>query len=185
MLSRTGLYIIATRVHHMSVAEALDFYGPVRDVLRQKLRDISGERSRIALEKEFGFGLTPEVIQRLGELMGTQNADYQFNQIVQFMTGRNPAQVSPGSEAQPGAEKILAVVYQGVDAVNKIRTVLGPTDPRKAPPGTVRRELGQDIMVNAAHASDSAANAKREMGIVKIAEDNLKPLVEDFYHCKL
>jgi len=82
-------------------------------------------------------------------------------------------------------EKIVALVYQGVDAVNKIRTVLGPTDPRKAPPGTIRRELGQDIMVNAAHASDSADNARREMGIVKIKEDNLKPLVEEFYNCKL
>jgi nucleoside diphosphate kinase len=82
-------------------------------------------------------------------------------------------------------EKIVALVYQGVDAVNKIRTVLGPTDPRKAPPGTIRRELGQDIMVNAAHASDSAENARREMGIVNIKEDNLKPLVEEFYNCKL
>ena len=40
-------------------------------------------------------------------------------------------------------------------------------------------------MVNAAHASDSAENAKREMGIIKIKEDNLKPLVEEFYNCKL
>ena len=78
-----------------------------------------------------------------------------------------------------------AVVYEGPDAVAKIRGVLGPTDPRKAPPGTIRRELGQDIMVNAAHASDSVENAKREMGIIKITEDNLKPLVEEFYQCKL
>jgi nucleoside diphosphate kinase len=185
MLSRTGLYIIAVKVHHMSVAEAVQFYGPVRDVLREKLRDISGERARIALEKEFGFGLTPDVEKKLGELMGTQNADHQFNQIVQFMTGRNPASTPPDAQAQPGAEKILAVVYQGIDAVSKIRNVLGPTDPRKAPPGTIRRELGQDIMVNAAHASDSAENARREMGIIKINEDNLQPLVEQFYKCKL
>jgi nucleoside diphosphate kinase len=185
MLSRTGLYIIAVKVHHMSVAEATRFYAPVRDVLREKLRDSSGERARIALEKEFGFGLTPEVEKKLGELMGPLNAEHQFNQIVQFMTGRNPATTPPGTEAQPGAEKILAVVYQGPDAVAKIRGVLGPTDPRKAPPGTIRRELGQDIMVNAAHASDSAENAKREMSIIRIHEDNLKPLVEDFYKCKL
>ena len=40
-------------------------------------------------------------------------------------------------------------------------------------------------MVNAAHASDSAENAQREMAIIGIRENNLKPLVEDFYGCKL
>jgi hypothetical protein len=36
-------------------------------------------------------------------------------------------------------------------------------------------------MVNAAHASDSPENAQREMGIVKIAENNLRPLIESWY----
>jgi nucleoside diphosphate kinase len=185
MLSRTGLYIVAIKVHHMSIGEALEFYGPVREVLQRNLRDVSGDRARIALEKEFGFGLTPEITAKLAEIMGDQLAKYQFNKLVEFMTGRDPARIQPGTESQPGADKILAVVYQGPDAVTKIRSVLGPTDPRKAPPGTVRRELGQDIMVNAAHASDSAANARREMGIINIVEDNLRPLVEEFYRCKL
>jgi nucleoside diphosphate kinase len=185
MLSRTGLYIISIKVHHMSVAEAKQFYGPVRDVLRDKLREISGQRARIAFEKEFGFGLTPEIETQLGGIIGPVHADYQFNNIVQFMTGKNPTQTLPATDPEPGPEKIVAVVYQGPDAVSKIRNVLGPTDPRKAPPGTIRREMGQDIMVNAAHASDSPENAQREMGIIKIKEDGLRPLVEEFYHCKL
>src|SRR5439155_15832228 len=125
MLSRTGLYIIAVKVHHMSVAEALEFYGPVRDVLREKLRDISGQRARIAIEKEFCFGLNPDTEKKLGEIMGIQNADHQFNQIVQFMAGRHPEESSDAAKSQPGLEKIVAVVYQGPDAVNKIRGVLG------------------------------------------------------------
>jgi hypothetical protein len=36
-------------------------------------------------------------------------------------------------------------------------------------------------MVNAAHASDSPENARREMGIVKIRENNFKALIESFY----
>ncbi|HUJ10628.1 MAG TPA: nucleoside-diphosphate kinase [Verrucomicrobiae bacterium] len=185
MLSRTGLYIIAIKTHHMTVAEAEEFYGPVRKVLREKLRDISGQRGRLALEKEFGFGLTPATEKQLGDLMGPLFAEQQFNQIVQFMTGRKPQDCSTAAKSQPGVEKIVAVVYEGPDAVSKIRNVLGPTDPRKAPPGTIRRELGQDIMVNAAHASDSTENARREMKIIKIRENNLKPLVEEFYNCKL
>ncbi|MEJ0088931.1 MAG: nucleoside-diphosphate kinase [Limisphaerales bacterium] len=56
---------------------------------------------------------------------------------------------------KPGTQKCIALVYEGVGAVNKIRDVLGPTDPSKAPPGSIRREFGSTIMVNAAHASDS------------------------------
>jgi len=185
MLSRTGLYIIAIKVHHMSVAEAEDFYGPVRLILREKLKDISGQRSRVALEKEFTFGLDPQTEKALGDVMGPLFAEQQFSQIVEFMTGRKPEDCSGPAKAQPGLERILAVVYEGPDAVAKIRGVLGPTDPRKAPPGTIRRELGQDIMVNAAHASDSAENAQREMKIIHVRGDNLRPLLEEFYNCKL
>ncbi len=73
------------------------------------------------------------------------------------------------------------MVYEGVGAVGKIRDVLGPTDPSKAPPGSIRREFGQTIMVNAAHASDSAENARREMGIVNVGENNFRQVVEQFY----
>lgn len=185
LFSRTGLYIIATKVHHLSVAQAEEFYGPVRAVLCEKLRDPAGARARAALEKEFGFALAPDTQQQLGDLIGPLFGESQFNNIVQFMTGRSPADCPAADKQSPGPEKIVALVYEGVDAVAKIRNVLGPTDPRKAPPGTIRRELGQDIMVNAAHASDSAANAQREMDIIKIREDNLKPLVESFYGCTL
>ncbi len=185
MFSRTGLYIIAIKVHRMTVAEAEQFYGPVRDVLREKLREISGQRARASLEREFGFPFSPDTEKPLGEIVGVLSAQHQFNEIVRFMTGRDPEQTSADDKAMPGLDKIVAVVYQGPDAVAKIRGVLGPTDPRKAPPGTIRRELGQDIMVNAAHASDSPDNAKREMEIIKVRENNLKPFVENFYNCKL
>jgi nucleoside diphosphate kinase len=68
-------------------------------------------------------------------------------------------------------------VYEGENAVRKIRDVLGPTDPTKAPGGTVRSEFGSNIMVNTAHASDSAENARREMGILKLHEGNFLPIV--------
>ena len=180
LISRTGLYIIAIKVHHMTVAEACEFYGPVRQVLRNILGDISGPRAKALLEKEFGFALPDGFDKTLGQLLAPVHADHQFDNIVRFMTGHGAAE-----PADSRSEKIVAIVYEGPDAVNKIRTVLGATDPRKAAPGTIRRELGQDIMVNAAHASDSPENAKREMAIIKIRENNLKPLVEQFYNCQL
>jgi len=77
--------------------------------------------------------------------------------------------------------KIHRAGYEGVEAVRKIRDVLGPTDPSKAPPGSIRREFGQTIMVNAAHASDSEENAKRELAIIRVGENNFRKSVEEFY----
>jgi hypothetical protein len=97
------------------------------------------------------------------------------------MAGKKPSECPPAQRNVPGTEKSIAIVYQGVDAVRKIRDVLGPTDPAKAPPGSIRREFGQTIMINAAHASDSVENAKREMAIVQADDNNFKALIENFY----
>ncbi|HMJ90936.1 MAG TPA: nucleoside-diphosphate kinase, partial [Candidatus Acidoferrum sp.] len=87
----------------------------------------------------------------------------------------------PEQRTVPGSEKCIAIVYEGPNAVKKIRDVLGPTDPSKAPPGSIRREFGQTVMVNAAHASDSPENAQREMSIIRIGENSFKQVVEAFY----
>jgi len=114
----------------------------------------------------------------LGPLFG----DNQFDNIVRFMSGRSPGECASEKELQePGTEKCIALVYEGVNAVSKIRDVLGPTDPSKAPPGSIRREFGSTIMVNAAHASDSAENAVREMKIVQVGDNNFRKVIEEFY----
>jgi len=179
--SRTGLFIVGIKVHRMSVAEASEFYGPVREVLRTRLKDVVVGRAKTALEKEFGFKIPPAEQSQLGDLLGPLFGDSQFENIVKFMAGRAPSECDLSLVNAPGTEKCIAIVYEGVEAVRKIRDVLGPTDPSKAPPGSIRREFGQTVMVNAAHASDSEDNAKREIGIVKVAENNFRKVVEEFY----
>lgn len=181
LFSRTGLYIIACKVHRMSVAQAEEFYGPVLPVLQDKLRGRFGELARKLVEKETGFPLSSETEKELGDILGPIGGRENWEQIVQFMCGFKPSECPPDRRDEAGSEKCIALCYQGIDAVRKIREVLGPTDPSKAPPGTIRREFGSTIMVNAAHASDSAENAVREMGIVRISENNLKPLIESWY----
>jgi len=178
LFSRTGLYIIGFKVHRMSVAQAEEFYRPVLEVLMDKLKEPSGIRARMALEREFGFALGENVQGRLGDLLGPLAGRDNWESIVNFMSGMKPSECPAERRNEPGTEKCIALVYQGVDAVRKIREVLGPTDPSKAPPGSIRREFGSTIMVNAAHASDSPDNAEREMKIVQIEENNLKPLIE-------
>ena len=179
--SRTGLYIVGIKVHRMSVADAIDFYGPVKEILRTKLKDVVGSRAKTALEKELGFSVPPEETSKLGEILGPLFGENQFESIVRFMSGQTPSECDPARLKEPGSEKCIALVYEGVNAVNKIRDVLGPTDPSKAPPGSIRREFGSNIMVNAAHASDSEENAKREISIVRVGENTFKKFIDGFY----
>jgi nucleoside diphosphate kinase len=179
--SRTGLFIVGIKLHRMSVAQALEFYGPVREVLRTKLKDMVGGKAKNALEKEFGFKISPDTEKNLGEILCPAFGDNQFDNIVKFMSGHAPSEIPENQWTNPGTERCIALVYEGIEAVRKIRDVLGPTDPSKAPPGSIRREFGQTIMVNAAHASDSEENAKREMGIVNVGENLFRSVVEDFY----
>jgi nucleoside diphosphate kinase len=74
----------------------------------------------------------------------------------------------------------MILVYEGEGAVDKIREVLGPTDPLKAPGGTVRREFGSNVMVNTAHASDSTESFQREQAIVRINENGLKAIIDEY-----
>ncbi len=134
-------------------------------------------RMSVAQAEEFYGPVLAVLEKKLGAKSGREN----WESIVEFMAGRKPSECPTEERDIPGSEKSIAIVYQGEDAVRKIRDVLGPTDPAKAPPGSIRREFGQTVMVNAAHASDSAENAKREMAIIDAEENNFKPLIENFY----
>ena len=106
----------------------------------------------------------------MAERLKDKNAEWEFNQIVSFMTGRDPyKEVSAAARKAPGRSTCLALLYRGVDAVNKIRERLGPTNPKEAAGGTVRSDYGSDLMRNGAHASDSAENAVRERKIIGLA----------------
>jgi len=181
LFSRSGLRIIGVQVHRMSIAEAEEFYGPVRAVLREKLGDRATDKACTVLEKEFGFAMTPEIKEALCKTLGPVYGDHQFFEIMQFMTGRWLPDVANKEKAEDGKVRCLALIYAGKNAVDKIRTILGPTDPSKAQPGSVRKEYGSDIMVNAAHASDSPENAKREIGIVKPERNLLKKYFDQYY----
>jgi len=179
--SRTGLYIVAIKVHRMSTSDAMEFYGPVREVLRTKLKDVVAAKSKTALEDKLGFAIPAETEKQLGDILGPLFGDNQFDNIVRFMAGRSQSECPAAELDQPGSEKCIALVYEGVGAVAKIRDVLGPTDPSKAPPGSIRREFGSSIMVNAAHASDAPESATRELGIVKPADNVFRRIIEQFY----
>ncbi len=58
---------------------------------------------------------------------------------------------------------IIAAVFEGEGAVEKIRQIMGATDPAKAAPGTIRKDFGLDIQRNAVHGSDAPETARKEI----------------------
>jgi nucleoside-diphosphate kinase len=60
---------------------------------------------------------------------------------------------------------IVAAVFEGEKAVERIRKLMGATDPTKASPGTIRKDYGLDLQRNSTHASDSPENAETEIAI--------------------
>ena len=61
------------------------------------------------------------------------------------------------------SSQVIVMVVEGDNAVAKIRSLLGPTDPKEAAPGTIRGDFGTDKMRNVAHASDSNESAEIEI----------------------
>lgn len=58
---------------------------------------------------------------------------------------------------------VIALALVGENAVAQVRELLGPTDSKKAAKGTIRGDLGIDVMANVCHASDSVAAAAAEL----------------------
>lgn len=60
--------------------------------------------------------------------------------------------------------KIIALVLEADGAIGKWRDTMGATDPKKAPPGTIRYDLGTSIGTNCTHGSDAPETAAFEIG---------------------
>ena len=60
--------------------------------------------------------------------------------------------------------KAVVMVLEAEGAISKWRDTMGATDPAKAAPGTIRKELGTSIQYNCTHGSDAPATAAFEIG---------------------
>ena len=70
-----------------------------------------------------------------------------FGHLVRFMT----------------SGPVFVGVLEGDDAIKRWRDLMGPTDSKKAPKGTVRGEFGTDVEQNASHGSDAPETARPEI----------------------
>jgi nucleoside diphosphate kinase len=168
--SLTGLRIVGAKLFSLTVAKGQEFYGPLEEIFVSKLKFLVAKGAMGALKDTFDFEFTEDDADVLADHLAQRNAACEFNKIVEYMTGVDPNSVDQSQWDTASDAKCLAMLYEGPNAIAKIREVLGSTDPSKAEPGTVRSDFGRDLMRNGAHASDSPDNAIRERKIVGLFE---------------
>ena len=60
---------------------------------------------------------------------------------------------------------VVAMEWSGENAIPAARSIMGPTDPVAAPPGTIRGDFAVEITENIVHGSDAPASAVRELAL--------------------
>ena len=85
------------------------------------------------------------------ELMEQQYEEHRgrhfFDSLIEYMT----------------SGEIVSMVFDGEDAITIARKIIGASDPKMAEPGTIRGDYGIDVQYNVIQASDSKAEAEREI----------------------
>lgn len=72
-----------------------------------------------------------------------------FNELITFIT----------------SGPVVVMALEKENAIADWRALMGPTDSRKAPEGTVRHAFGTDVGINAVHGSDSSETAQKELAM--------------------
>jgi nucleoside-diphosphate kinase len=114
-------------------------------------------------------GLVGAIIGRL-EQRGLKLIALKMMQISRELAARHYAehQAKPfyeGLIAFITSGPVVAMIWEGREAVTVVRSLMGSTDPLKAAPGTIRGDLALDLGMNLIHGSDSPARAEAEMAL--------------------
>jgi nucleoside-diphosphate kinase len=121
-------------------------------------------------------GLIGEVLSRFEE-RGLKLVGAKFMQIDQPLAEQHYAE----HEDKPFFEDltdfitsgpVLAMVWEGQDAIAQVRSMMGATDPAEAAPGTIRGDFGLDLGRNVVHGSDTEpGSAEREIELFFDADE--------------
>ncbi|WP_322792838.1 nucleoside-diphosphate kinase [Bellilinea sp.] len=114
-------------------------------------------------------GLIGEIIKRL-EQRGLKLVAAKFLQVSTELAEQHYA-VHKGKSFYEGliryicSAPVMAMVWEGPQAVAAVRQTMGATRPTEAAPGTIRHDFGLEVGRNLTHASDSVENAIAEINL--------------------
>jgi nucleoside-diphosphate kinase len=131
---------------------------------------VTGERSFVMIKPDgVAAGLTGEIISRI-ERRGLSIVRLEkthidravaedhysehrerpfFGELVDFIT----------------SGPVVMMAVEGPGAISALRTMMGPTDPQGAPPGTIRGDFALEVGQNVIHGSDGPESAARELAL--------------------
>ena len=114
-------------------------------------------------------GLVGEILGRI-ERKGLRIAELKMTTIDEDLAGRHYDE----HRDKPFFGELISFITSGPVVIAKVegegvvpvvRTLMGPTDPAEAPPGTIRGDFGTIVTENLVHGSDSPESAKRELDL--------------------
>lgn len=114
-------------------------------------------------------GLIGEIIRRL-EQRGLRLAAAKFQFVSPSLAERHYA-IHKGKSFYEGlieyitSAPVMAMVWEGPEAIAAVRQTMGATRPTEAAPGSVRHDFGLQVGRNLTHASDSAETAAEEIDL--------------------
>jgi nucleoside-diphosphate kinase len=128
------------------------------------------ERTLILVKPDaFARNLTGEIIARF-ERKGLRLAALKLMTMTTELAQRHYAE----HEGKPFFEELVsfitsgplvAMVFEGDEAVTAARQVIGATNPLEASPGSIRGDFAIAVGQNMVHGSDSGESAEREAGL--------------------
>ncbi len=128
------------------------------------------ERSLVLIKPDaVQRGLIGEITKRL-EQRGLKLVAAKFLQVSSELAETHYA-VHKGKPFYNGliqyilSAPVMAMVWEGMDAIAAIRQIMGATSPTQAAPGTVRHDFALISSRNLTHASDSVENAEAEINL--------------------
>lgn len=114
-------------------------------------------------------GLTGEIISRL-EKRGLRLVAAKFLQVP-LELAENHYAIHKGKPFYEGliqyitSSPVMAMVWEGPNAIAAIRQTMGATRPTEAAPGSIRHDFGLEVGRNLTHASDSVENGEKESAL--------------------
>ncbi len=111
--------------------------------------------------------LTGEIIHRF-ERKGLRLAGLKMMQLTDELLSEHYAHLKEKPFFQRVKDSmmtapVIACCFEGVDAIQTVRTLAGPTNGRLAAPGTIRGDYSMSFQENIVHASDSPETAEIEL----------------------
>jgi nucleoside diphosphate kinase len=121
--------------------------GEVKPVVVDRIYDLLAERLTDLQPPDRVYGDLAEELKDL-------NAQAEFDELIRYMTGKDPA---TGQPVEPGTQTLcMAILYSGRDALAVIRKRLKE----------LRKVYGQNVLQNRAHASDPEEDPEKEMSVL-------------------